>query len=503
MRHAVGRLVLALYTARAFDVSACGEPQALWRYFRKLLEIPRCTENERAVLDYIADVAKHAGLSSRFNQGNLVVSKPSGDSGEPVIIQAHVDMVCEKHAESSHDFTSDGIQAVLSSGWLSAPNTTLGADNGIGVATALSLMQHSGRLPPLEFVFTIQEEKSLDGARAIDAKALRSKRLLNFDSEEWGILYMGCAGGAVDVLEAKMARVLAPPWQAVELVVDGLAGGHSGADIHLGRGNALKVAAQATAAMVRQGAKVESFDGGDADNAIPRRAVVTLAMPAIMEKAKASMAELQAELLAKLPAADAGLKLTLRELERKPKDVLEEASQKLLLELLEALHHGPVKFSADVPGLVETSSNLGIVKFREDVLEVTWFARSSVDTELALHRAGAADLARRLKLRLRPGEAMPGWKADLSSQMLALVKEEFQLLEHREAEVATIHAGLECGAFAQKVPGIDMVSFGPDIQGAHAPGERVNVESVRRFWALVLRTLARLATSESAKSQEL
>lgn len=487
--------------ATAVELHSLGEPRELWQHFLRILDIPRCSGNEAAILEYIHQLAEEKGLRSHWNTGNLIVSRPGAD-GEPIIVQTHVDMVCEKQADMVHDFDRDGISVEIRDGWLVAPNTTLGADNGIGVAMALQIMTmpSSQPSPPIEFIFTVKEEIGLDGARALSPELLPRRLLLNFDSEEWGILYIGSAGGATDVLRMGLERV--PLKKEVELYdfrVDGLVGGHSGADIHKNRGNALKIAA-AVAMELFEVVQAQAIDieAGDKDNAIPRSAIVKLAMtPSDRKKVDKILADKQLELRNKLSEADVGVKLSLQPTSDPgfPMHALSETHRKATFGLINMLPHGPLNFSEEVPGLVETSNNVASIKVINNSLEIVSFARSAVDRDLGTFRQRVQQIAEEFGASVARGPQLPGWAPSAKSPLLALVKQAFEEVEGSTPGVTAIHAGLECGVFAQKLPGIDMVSFGPDIQGAHAPGERVRLESVSRFCNLVLKLLSKLSKS--------
>lgn len=497
--------------ALALDWQDVEGPPAVWDFFRQILEIPRCSGNEALVLDLIHRAAVDLGLKTERDHGNLIVHKPASTSSaafaDPVIIQTHVDMVCEKNADSLHDFEKQGILAELVAGWILARNTTLGADNGLGVATAMALFgPMPSPAPTLVLVFTVKEEVSLDGARALFPSVLPRRWLLNLDSEEYGILYIGSAGGATDILRSKVMRVpLSAGLEPYDLIVDGLAGGHSGADIHLGHKNALKVAAEVVAKLfqIELSAQLIDFAGGDKDNAIPRRAFARLGLPSQKVKLlEESLRSFESEIRGELTEADKDFRISLKSpgVVEWP-EALHEATRSSLQQLLEAIPHGPLRFSEQVPGLVETSNNLAKVSIAGDTVSVTHFARSAVDAQLAEFRKKMKDLADSTGFQVDYGVQLPGWAPNAKSRLLELSKEVFVQLEGREPEVAAIHAGLECGVFAEKLQGIDMISFGPDIQGAHAPGEKVEVSSVARNWELLLGLLARLAREPPLRAE--
>lgn len=458
--------------------------------------------------DYIREVAAHHGLEVFGDAArNLVVRRPGhgGTAAAPVVLQTHLDMVCEKNSGTRHDWTKDPIIAAERDGWLVADNTTLGADNGIGVALSLALLAQppSFVAPPLEALFTVEEETGLDGARGLDSSLLRGRKMLNFDSEEWGILYIGCAGGgdAFISLPVESAPLLGPA-RPYRLVLKGLRGGHSGADIHEDRGNAVLLLARAVGRLQDDvpGLRLLHIEGGNLDNAIPRESFATVGGdPSSLPRVRAVVAAIEADLKREFGRIDPDLVL---ELIAEPEpDVhaaayLSEDSAHRLLDLLLVLPNGVLKMSHEVPGLVETSNNVARVRRSSPgIVEVLCLARSSIGSALEHTHELIARAARRCGAQVSRGATFSGWAPNRSQALLATTERVFEEVTGSRPNVTAIHAGLECGIIGDKLAGVEMVSFGPDIVGAHAPGERVRLESVDKLVNVVQQLMADLAGS--------
>jgi dipeptidase D len=511
------------------------EPKALWSQFAILSSIPRPSKQEGALIQYIQDFANHHGLSWKQDRvGNLVVFHPgcgTGREAPAVILQGHIDMVTEKNSDKVHNFEKDPIllrrfqKAGTNEDWLGAQGTTLGADNGIGVAAALALLEtpvteESRPLPPLEALFTIDEETGLTGATELDAKALglTGKTMLNLDTEEWGELYVGCAGGGESTITLPLVRGDAPVTSnasarlLVELRVDGLLGGHSGINIHEGRANAvLLCAATARKALELDGVHLVSITGGDKHNAIPREAKAHLLVT--NDDARLAVQQVVEECLqaAKVEygALEKGLRISIDQGSRDDADddgsttsscprPLENSSANRLLSTLLSLPAGPMKFSHEIPDLVETSNNVASLKMsREgDTATIMCSTRSSISTALESTRDRLAAVASLAGATIERRPAYPGWNPNMDSPLLHMTK---RILTKRmepgqSPGIKAIHAGLECGLLIEKMGGnVDALSFGPTIQGAHSPDESVQVDTVLPFFDLVLDILSELA----------
>jgi dipeptidase D len=475
------------------------EPTALWAHFDRILEIPRGSKHEEKARAYVIEVAKRAGLEHRTDAaGNVVVSKPAveGRHDAPTtILQAHLDMVQEKNSGTEFDFARDAIRPVREGDYLKADGTTLGSDNGIGVAAMLAILEADGIAHgPLEFLFTIDEETGLTGASGLADDMLAGRRLINLDSEEEGVLTIGCAGGADTYLELPLARQPVAADAALAVRVHGLKGGHSGVDIHLQRANALKLLARAVGAAAGAGElRIASFAGGNAHNAIPREAHALLVPGAGAADAVAQA--LEAELAAaaeEVRAVDPGAAWSVARSEP-PADAWSEEDGRRALALLLALPHGVLRMSDDIEGLVESSTNLAVVEESEARLRVLMSSRSSVMSSLVATRLRLRAFATLAGAVAREKDGYPGWKPDVSSELLGVMREVYEEVTGETPEVGAVHAGLECGIIGEKYPGMDMISFGPQIEFPHSPDERVRIPSVGPFWDVLVATLERLA----------
>ncbi len=476
------------------------EPQALWSHFDRILEIPRGSKEEDAMRAYVVEVADRNGLDHQVDgAGNVVVKKPAAPGHEDAavtILQSHLDMVNEKNADVDHDFGSDPIRPDRAGEWLKAQGTTLGADNGIGVAAMLAIMEADDiQHGPLELLFTIDEESGLTGAAQLDGSILDGRQLLNLDTEEENAVTVGCAGGGDSHLKLPVTRTDPPAdAAAVTLSLRGLKGGHSGIDINLQRGNAVRLLARILE-IAGRGATLHlaAFDGGDKHNAIPRESRATVVLPAaqVEELRKCAQDEFSA-IRSAFGAAEPDMEIVVEEA-AVPDAVLDEASTWTALHLLTALPHGVESMSYDIPGLVETSNNVARATLGFDTLEILTSTRSSVSSELEALRGRIRAMAHLAGADIEEADAYPGWKPDLGSHVLQVLKDAFEEQRGTEPHVEAVHAGLETGIIGEKVPGMDMVSFGPQIESPHSPDERVHIDSVGRFYTLLLGTLERLA----------
>ncbi|MBT8335138.1 MAG: aminoacyl-histidine dipeptidase [Gemmatimonadetes bacterium] len=474
------------------------EPTRLWTFFDRILTIPRGSKEEERMRAFVLEIADGLGLDHDVDDtGNVVVRKPatSGMENAPgTILQAHLDMVNEKNSDVEFDFATDAIRPLLDGDYLTADGTTLGSDNGIGVAAMLAIMEADDlEHGPLELLFTIDEETGLTGAAGLDAGLLKARRLINLDSEEEGALTVGCAGGADTRLVLGLESV-SPPVDAVAYTVklQGLAGGHSGVDIHLQRGNAVQLLARLLRDAGLSGG-LAGIQGGNKHNAIPREAWATVVMP------EASASERLAQLRANAEAVreefrvpEPGMELGIDQ-GAVPERLWASDIGARVLDLLVALPHGVVAMSNDIAGLVETSTNLAAVKHDADTLQVLTSSRSSVASGMEWIRAKIEAVAALAGAEAHHHDGYPGWKPDLDSELLGVVRAVHERVLGFEPHVEAIHAGLECGLIGEMVPGMDMISFGPQIEFPHSPGERVKVDSVERFYRLLTETLRALA----------
>jgi dipeptidase D len=473
------------------------KPELVWKYFAEISCIPRGSKNEAAATQYILDTARKLGLQAKSDSfGNVVVQKPASANRQgvrSVVLQSHLDMVNEKNKETVHDFLKDPIELVRKGNFLMANGTTLGADNGIGVATNLAIMEdRSLEHGPLEFLFTVDEETGLTGASNLAADMLESRVLINLDSEEEGELCVGCAGGK-DTLGTFKARVDPAPskLKAMQLKVTGLKGGHSGIEIDKGRGNAIKIMYRTLLVLTKAGTRIVSIDGGDKHNAIPRECEALVLISARkISAAKRLVASLCATIKAEISTVDPDLLIELVDTNASgPFQAIKKADVQKLLLALSAIPHGVIKMSADIPGLVETSTNLAVIKTMEGAVRIVTSQRSSVASEIdeivdsvsaVLELGGAA---------VEHTHGYPGWKPDMESPILKISKAAYQSLFGKEPIVKAIHAGLECGVLGERIPGMDMVSFGPTLEAVHSPDERIHIDTVDKFWIFLLQVL--------------
>ena len=479
------------------DAIAGLKPEDVWRYFAEISKIPRCSKSEAAISKFVLETAKKIGLRAKADGvGNVVVNKPASPGMEnvsSVCLQGHLDMVCEKLADSRHDFSRDAIELVRQDNVITARGTTLGADNGIAVATCLAIMSDKTlEHGPLEFLLTVDEETGLTGANNLLPGFVASRTLINLDSEEEGALYVGCSGGRDSTGTWPLDGEPAPANAVVmRLSVSGLKGGHSGLEIDKGRGNAIRILCRTLTRLAGVGIRIASISGGNKHNAIPREAEAVILVPrAASGQAISVVEDVASTVRAELATVEPDLKLELTRLPKARKSrVLRRALQKKLLQTLIAMPHGVIKMSADIPGLVETSTNLAVIRTEKKQIRVVTSQRSSVASELndiaemvqTVFQMGGAGIS--------SGHGYPGWKPNMDSAILKLSSETYKRLFGKEPEIKAIHAGLECGIIGERYPGMDMVSFGPTLQWVHTPDERIYVDSVERFWTFLLALL--------------
>ena len=463
-------------------------PRGVWQYFYQITQIPRPSHQEEKIQQYILDEAARLGLpAERDARGNIRVCKAgsAGRENEPgVILQAHLDMVAQKNSDTVHDFSKDPIRTVVKGDWVHADGTTLGADNGIGVAMILAVLADPNLShPPLEGLFTASEEVGLEGALAVQPGWLQGNILLNLDYEEEGELCIGCAG-AVNGDYTLPLQYEALDGQGYQLRVRGLKGGHSGVEIHLQRGNAIKILARALQTLHEDkdyALKLAGITAGDLRNAIPREADAVVALSGSqLAAAQQTLHELTAQIRAELPAEDQGLQISLEPGEAISR-VLDGQSAARVIAVLRNLHNGVDRMSVDIPGLVETSNNVAVVR-TDDTLRVRCMLRSSVDS-------ARDDLAARMKalLDLAGGSAAytgaySGWKPQPHAELVEKLAALGEKIYGKTPPVKAIHAGLECGILYTHYPHWQMAAFGPTIVSPHSPDEKVNIVSVARSY---------------------
>jgi dipeptidase D len=480
------------------------EPTSLWRYFDEILTIPRASKDEGRIREYVIGVAEKLGLQHQIDDiGNVVVRKTASgglNSAPTVVLQGHLDMVEEKNSDVRHDFRKDPIQPQMDGEWLKATGTTLGADNGIGVASMLALMEANDlKHGPLEFLFTVDEETGLTGASNLAGGMLEGRILINCDSEEEGVLTVGCAGGADCHLTLPVARsAVAEGSAALKLTVSGLKGGHSGIDIHLQRGNANRILARALYAIsLNRPFRAAGFDGGNALNAIPREASATIVAPsAENDELKNALRREGDAACEEFRAADPASRFEI-ETAGAPGDAWDQTTTEQVLTLITALPHGIVSMSYDVPDLVETSTNLATVGEADGKLKIVNSSRSSVPSALTALNQRIRAIGTLAGAEVEESGGYPGWTPNMESPLLEVVRSVHKEVTGTNPEVGAAHAGLECGIIGEKYAGMDMISVGPQIEFPHSPDERIKVDTVPPFFAILTKTLERLAGWDS------
>jgi dipeptidase D len=476
------------------------KPEWLWFYFGEVLKIPRPSKKEEKIIEYLVNFGKsHALETIKDGIGNIVIRKPgtAGLENAPwVCLQGHVDMVCEKDSDVVHDFDKDPIQAYVEDGWLKARGTTLGADNGIAVATMLALLEAKDIVHgPLECLFTIDEETGLTGAFGLDPNMLKSRTLMNLDSEDDGEFFIGCAGGKDTIIEITVQKEAVPAgYKTIRMKVSGLQGGHSGDDIHRNRGNANKILNRFLwESADKFGIRVSSFEGGNLRNAIAREAIgIFLApsahVPAIFKYCEDYLKSVKFEFRVSEP----DLKIEIEEFE-KPGFVMSKVLQDNLLNALYACPHGVIAWSQDIPNFVETSTNLASVKMQNGKIRISTSQRSSIETAKDDIGNMVASVFKMIGAEIEHTDGYPGWAPNPNSKVLTLCVESYESLFGKKPVVRAIHAGLECGLIGDKYPGMDMISFGPTMRGVHSPSEKLEISTVEKFWILTLDLLKKIA----------
>lgn len=473
-------------------------PNALWENFYQLTRIPRPSHHEDQIRQHVADFGRNLGLETIQDEaGNVIIRKPATPGMEKrkgVILQGHLDMVPQKNSDKDHDFAKDPIETIIDGEWVRANGTTLGADNGIGVAAAMAVLESKDLVHgPVEALFTATEETGMDGANGLGPGMLNGDILINMDSEDEGELYVGCAGGEDASIRFTYAEVPVPAESiGFKLNVTGLKGGHSGVDIHLGRGNANKIFFRVLKEAYKIcGLRLSSINGGSLRNAIPREAFGIVTVPyKTADKLVGLVAGLTTVIKRELSATEPSLKIELSKTEM-PSFLIDEKTQINLTHAIVACPNGVIRMSDSMAGLVETSTNLAIVKSdtENNAINIACLMRSSVDTsrgELGSRMDSVFTLAG-ADVKLTGG--YPGWKPNLESPILKTMQQIYNSKFGRIPEIKAIHAGLECGILGGTYPNWDMISFGPTIRYPHSPDEKVHIESVVKFWDFLVETL--------------
>ncbi|MBR4969993.1 MAG: aminoacyl-histidine dipeptidase [Alistipes sp.] len=473
------------------------EPKLVWGLFDEITKVPRPSKKEEKIGAFLVEFAKKHNLEYQCDAiGNVVIRKgaTAGYENRPtVVLQAHTDMVCEKNSDKVFDFENDAIQTYIDNGWVKADGTTLGADDGIGIAAALALLiDESVAHPAIEALFTVDEETGLTGAFNLGEGMVQGKYLINLDSEDEGEVFIGCAGGIDTLAYLPLAEEVAPSnYTYYKVAISGLLGGHSGDDIDKGHANSNKFAARIAERAARLfGARLSYFDGGNLRNAIPREAYIILGVPS--DKAIEFESDVKVfgdALCAEFAIVEKGAKIELSKVET-PATVLAEQTQYNLLLALIAIPSGVLAMSAAMPGLVETSTNLASVKFTKEKIVITTSQRSSSESAKEYAKLHVAAVFTAVGCEVIHSDGYPGWSPNPQSALLECTKEAYKKLFGTEPKVRAIHAGLECGLFLEKYPHLEMVSFGPTLRGVHSPDERLEISTVDKFWKLLIEVVA-------------
>ncbi len=472
------------------------EPVAIWKNFADLNEVPRPSKKEKRVIEFMLAFGTSLGLETFKDEvGNVIIRKPASlgmETKKMVTLQSHLDMVHQKNNNTVFNFETQGIQMFVDGDWVKAKGTTLGADNGLGVATIMALLESKDIVhPPLEALFTIDEETGMTGAMGLKAGVLKGEILLNLDTEEDDEIGIGCAGG-VDVTAKRFYAEKSIPRGVVpfKIVVNGLKGGHSGMDIHKGLGNANKIMNRILyTCNERLNLRISEINGGSLRNAIPRESVVILVVDkAHVDKFNKEIKDITATIKEELKFIEPNFNVEVLSV-KKPKKVMGLRPQEKLFKAIYAAHNGVYSMSAAMPGLVETSNNIAKVKVKNGEIVIECLTRSSVNSS-------KQDVTNALKatfemtgMDVSLSGDYPGWNPNPDSAILKILEKKYETIFNEKPNVAACHAGLECGILGQNYPKIDMISFGPTIKGAHSPDERASISSVKKYWKFVLEIL--------------
>jgi dipeptidase D len=469
------------------------KPGMVWQYFDEITRIPRPSKKESRMIEYVIDFAKKHKLNHRKDAtGNVLVTKPASagfENRKSVCLQSHLDMVCEKNSTSRHNFDTDPIKTIVDGDWVKADGTTLGADNGIGVAAQMAVLSDADlKHGPLECLFTVDEETGLNGAKGLESGFFESKILLNLDSEDEGELFIGCAGGMNTIATIEYdVRNTPEKSSGFRVDVSGLQGGHSGTDIHKNRGNSIKILNSLLWEIRnRFGARLSVFEGGNLRNAIPREAYAIITIPDTYKEVFLEyFHDFSSTLLADYYMDEPGIQINITPVDI-PGKVLKKKVQEKLLNALYACQHGVISWSRAIDDLVETSTNLASIKFGDDNrIVISTSQRSAVNTAKLQIGNAVKSTFTLAGATVEQTEGYPGWNPNPDSEILKTSVACYKRLFSVDPAVKAIHAGLECGLFLEKYPWLDMISFGPTIVDPHSPSERISITSTKKFWMLL------------------
>jgi len=476
------------------------EPHKVWQYFYEITQIPRPSKNEDKIIAYLENFAKSKNLEYKKDRvNNIVIRKPASKGGEnkPMIaLQCHVDMVCEKNNDVDKDFLKDPIEPYIDGEWVKAKGTTLGADDGIGVAMQLAILDSDIEgIGPIECLFTVDEETGLTGANGLEKDMIKSKYLINLDSEDEGQIFIGCAGGKNTLGFLLIKYQSGQEKNSVEVFVSGLQGGHSGDDIEKKRGNAIKLLTRIVYDLLNSNETIQlvNIEGGNLHNAIPREATAVLCYDNEDDynKIKNIVKDYQNIFKTELKISDPGVKITITKKDITNKWLDREMAFRLI-RLIYVLPHGVFAWSQDIPDFVETSTNLASIKKQDEQYIITTSQRSSLESakeNICNKVKSAFELA---QANVKVNDGYPGWTPNPESYLLKLVAEETEKVLNKKPVIRAIHAGLECGLFSEKFPGLEMVSIGPEMKGVHSPDERLLIPSVKRTFDILINVLKKI-----------
>lgn len=466
------------------------QPTEIWNHFEDICQIPRPSKKEDLIIEFLIKFGEELNLETKRDEiGNVLIKKPATKGKEnlrSIVLQSHMDMVCEKNNETVHDFDKDPIVPWIDNGWVKAKGTTLGADDGIGIAAEMALLSSKDiEHGPIECLFTVDEETGLSGAFALQPDFFEGKILLNLDSEDEGEMFIGCAGGIDTLATLTYKKEDIPTGHfPIKIEVKGLQGGHSGDEINKGRGNSNKILNRFLWQVNKKyGIRIADFNGGNLRNAIPREAYTIITLPSeFKENIRADLNIYAAEMENVWELYEPKLKITLESVD-KPNFVIDEECSNKLMDALYACPHGVFSMSSKMPGMVETSTNLASVKFTEEnKITITTSQRSDIDSEKYNIAQMVASVFSMANAQVEHTDGYPGWAPNPNSEILKVAVESYNRLFGKEPIVRSIHAGLECGLFLEKYPSMDMISFGPTLRDVHSPDERINIETVEKFW---------------------
>ena len=472
------------------------KPKSLWNYFAEINAIPRASKKEERIIQHMIEFGQKLGLKTIKDEvGNVIIRKPATSGMEdrkPIILQSHLDMVHQKNSNTDFDFDTQGIEMYVDGDWVKAKGTTLGADNGIGVATIMAILDSSDiEHPAIEALFTIDEETGMSGALGLKGGLLQGKILLNLDTEEDDEIDIGCAGGLDVTAERsyKVERIDSSSYKGIGITVKGLQGGHSGIEIHLGRGNANKIMNRLLFGHQASGMRLSTFEGGSLRNAIPRESNALVAVATEqLNFFKDTLQSLISNIKEEFKTIEPNLTIEVTETSA-PTDIMVAQDQDAILKSIYTAHNGVFRMSPDIDDLVEASNNVARVDIKDGIAKVLCLTRSSVESsklDVAQSLQSAFELA---GFQVTFSGEYPGWTPNVNSPILKVLTEVYERKHGEKANVVACHAGLECGILGTNYPGMDMISYGPTIKGAHSPDERVSISSVNKFWDFTMEVL--------------